>query len=272
MPGTKVSAAILLAFIFPSCTMKPKSSESSSFEKSLVESNRIINLSTVERLRALEDKTTKIETAERAKYWFANAEKIQALTEKMYDEIEMYKSRPRREISSQEILQKLVDYKANILAIDSELRSQFSNTLTFNEDYSTIKTQPALTALQNDLKIIENNVVTFCSQKIGSTDHYFYTFFSAIVGQNSNYLKPGETLELKAGIGSFSKAAQPRISFDGKMVEIGEEGYALFKKRVPATPGSYLIPVVITYFDQVTGKDEKRLIDVEYTVAKPCDQ
>jgi len=85
-----------------------------------------------------------------------------------------------------------------------------------------------MSKFQNDVKTAENKVVTYCHTKVGEVKVIFDTY-TAIVGQNSNYLMPGQEIEIKAGVGAFSKAAQPSISIAGSSVAIGEEGYALYK-------------------------------------------
>lgn len=177
----------------------------------------------------------------------------------------------------------LTKYKTDILGIDSSIKTEFEKSLNIDltnppgrdgktRDWEVayfhmVPTVAGLTILskfQNDIKTAENKVVTFCHQKVGEVKVIFDTY-TAIVGQNSNYLMPGQELEIKAGVGAFSKAAQPTISIGGSSVPIGEEGYALYKGQAGGV-GSHTVPVRISFFNQTTGKDDVREVNVEYTV------
>jgi len=177
----------------------------------------------------------------------------------------------------------LAKYKTDILGIDSSIKTEFEKSLNIDltnppgrdgktKDWEVsyfhmVPTVAGLTILskfQNDIKTAENKVVTFCHQKVGEVKVIFDTY-TAIVGQNSNYLMPGQDLEIKAGVGAFSKAAQPQISIGGSSVPIGDEGYALYKGQAGGV-GSHTVPVRISFFNQTTGQNDVREVNVEYTV------
>ena len=177
----------------------------------------------------------------------------------------------------------LSKYKTDILGIDSSIKTEFEKSLNIDlsnppgQDgrikpweiayFNMVPTVAGLTILskfQNDIKTAENKVVTFCHQKVGEVKVIFDSY-AAIVGQNSNYLMPGQELEIKAGIGAFSKAAQPTINIGGANVAIGDEGFALSKIQAGGV-GSHSVPVRISYFNQTTGKDEVKEVNVEYVV------
>lgn len=180
----------------------------------------------------------------------------------------------------------LTKYKTDILSIDTAIGAEFKESLQIDlsnppgQDgktkpwdiayFNMVPTVAGLTILskfQNDIKTAENKVVAFCHTKVGEVKVIFDSY-AAIVGQSSNYLMPGQELEIKAGIGAFSKAAQPKITINGTGVSLGEEGFALYKTTANGV-GSHSIPVKISYFNQVTGKEEVKDVNVEYTVASP---
>ncbi len=188
-----------------------------------------------------------------------------------------------KEGKGKELLARLTKYKTDILGIDSSIKTEFEKSLNIDvtnppgQDgktkawevayFNMVPTVAGLTILskfQNDIKTSENKVVTFCHQKVGEVKVIFDSY-AAIVGQNSNYLMPGQELEIKAGIGAFSKAAAPVISIGGSSVQIGEEGFALYKTQAGGV-GAHSVPVRISYFNQVTGKEEVKEVNVEYTV------
>ncbi len=177
----------------------------------------------------------------------------------------------------------LQKYKTDILGVDSSIKTEFEKSLNIDLSnppgrdgktkdwevsyFNMVPTVAGLTILskfQNDIKTAENKVVTYCHTKVGEVKVIFDTY-TAIVGQNSNYLMPGQELEIKAGVGAFSKAAEPKISIGGSSVPIGEEGYALYKGQAGGV-GSHTVPVRISFFNQTTGKDDVREVNVEYTV------
>lgn len=188
-----------------------------------------------------------------------------------------------KEGEGKKLLAALTKYKTDILGIDSSIKTEFEQSLNIDlsnppgQDKKTrdwevayfnmVPTVAGLTILskfQNDVKTAENKVVAFLHNKVGEVKVIFDTY-TAIVGQNSNYLMPGQELEIKAGVGAFSKAAQPTISIGGSTVPIGEEGYALYKGQAGGV-GSHTVPVRISFFNQTTGKDDVREVNVEYVV------
>ena len=181
------------------------------------------------------------------------------------------------------LLEKLQQYQKDIYAIDHEIDSAFKSAKSIDlsnppgQDgkskawdvayFNMVPTVAGLTILskfQNDVKGMENKVVTFCHQKVGEVKIVFDSY-AAIVGQNSNYLMPGQQLEVKAGIGAFSKSSLPIITIGGTTVPLGEEGFALYKTDAGGV-GAHSIPVRISFFNQTTGKDEIKEVKVEYTV------
>ncbi len=179
----------------------------------------------------------------------------------------------------------LENYRNSVLKVDPLIQQSFANSLqidltkpptrskgnnTWEAAYfRMVPTVAALTILskfQNDVKTTENKVVSFCHEQVGKVEVVFDSY-AAIVGQNSNYLMPGQELEIKAGVGAFSKAAKPTITIGGSSVTIGEEGYASSKMQV-GTIGNHSVPVTIKYFNQISGKEETITKNVEYTVGQ----
>lgn len=179
---------------------------------------------------------------------------------------------------------KLEDYKAKLLAIDPLIAQEFQHTLQVNTAMPAVQSKsnntwelayfhmvPAvaattiLTKFQNDVKTSENKVVAFAHEQVGKVAVRFDTY-TAIVGQSSNYVMPGQEIEIMAGVGAFSKAAQPQISINGQNASLGEDGAARIK--IPGgTIGKHSIPVNIRYVDQ-EGKTQTITKNVEYTVGQ----
>lgn len=180
----------------------------------------------------------------------------------------------------------LEKYKATILSIDPEVGKQMEKSLPLdltipklsgtnmaNKTWTTVyfhmtPTVAALTMLskfQNDVKTTENKMVNEFHNRVGQVVVRFDRF-APIVGANSTYLFPGQELEIKAGIGAFSKNALPQITIGGRSVPMNEDGVAVFKTNVGNSGGS--VPVIIRYKDQ-DGKEQLSESKIEYTVGTP---
>lgn len=182
-----------------------------------------------------------------------------------------------------ELFEKLLKYRQEVLSVDSGWNVLFRNNIivfTGNFDYTRndtaafirtyfnniplIATYAMLSKFENNVKIIENTLVTFCSNQIDGIIES-YTVFRAIVGQSSNYIKAGDEIEITAGIGAFSVAARPRITINDKIIQITEGGVALYKLKTPLKAGKYSVPVKIEYTDE-DGRKELMTKNIEYTV------
>lgn len=179
---------------------------------------------------------------------------------------------------------KLAQFKEKLLSIDPAIAAAFQNSLqidltmppvqdkankTWEGAYfhmvPTIADLTMLSKFQNDVKTSENRVVSFCHEQVGKVTVRFDTY-NAIIGQNSNYIMPGQEIEVMAGVGAFSKAALPQVSINGQGASLGEDGAAHMK--IPGGGvGNHAIPVHIVYKDQ-DGKPQ--VIDkvINYTVGQ----
>ncbi|GAB4094085.1 gliding motility protein GldM [Flaviaesturariibacter terrae] len=182
------------------------------------------------------------------------------------------------------LFERLKQYRQQLLAIDPLIAKEFENSLQIDlnmpvtQDKSNktlesayfhmVPTVAAITILskfQNDVKTSENKVVAFCHEQVGKVTVRYDTF-AAIVGQNTNYVMPGQEIEINAGVGAFSRAAAPQISINGQGAPIGADGQAVLK--VPGGGlGKHSVPVVIRFQDQ-DGKMQTVTKNVEYTVGQ----
>jgi gliding motility-associated protein GldM len=185
-----------------------------------------------------------------------------------------------------ELEAKLIEFREKMLNIDPSIRKEFEKTFPVDASYKTVgkdgkekdftygyfhmtPTVAVLTLLskfQNNVKNAENQVVTFCHNQVGAVK-VVYDQFAALVGQSSNYLMPGEEMEISAGVGAYSKAAQPQISIGGASMPIGPDGRATSKFKANGS-GSKSVPVTVTY-TKPDGTKESKTFDVKYTVGTP---
>jgi gliding motility-associated protein GldM len=183
-----------------------------------------------------------------------------------------------------ELLQKLTEYKTNVLAADPSIDSTFRNSLpldlaipgnvsksnrTWERAYfHMVPTVAALTILskfQNDIKTSENRIVQFLHAKVGEVVIQQDAFAAIAVANTTNAL-PNEEIEITAGVGGFSTKVSPSVSIDGRNIELGPDGAAHYKFNAGGV-GSRTVSVNITYTDQNGVKQtiEKK---IEYSVGQ----
>ena len=184
-----------------------------------------------------------------------------------------------------ELEAKLIAYKKAMLDIDPEVRKQFENTLPVDvtpikgqdgttKDFTTsffhmTPTVAALTILskfQNNVKNSENQVTTFIHNQIGAVK-VVYDQFAALVGQSSNYVMPGQEIEITAGVGAFSAAAKPQITIGGSSAALQPDGRAIYKFQASGS-GPKSVPVKVTY-TKPDGTLESKDFNVQYIVGTP---
>jgi len=180
---------------------------------------------------------------------------------------------------------KLKAYREAMLNIDPSIRTEFEKnfpvdvapqvgqdgkTKDFTEAFfhmtPTVAGLTLLSKFQNNVKNAENLVVTYCHNQVGAVK-VVYDQFAALVGQSSNYIMPGDEMEITAGVGAYSKAAQPQISINGSSAPLDADGRAVYKFQASGG-GAHSVPVNVTY-TKPDGTKESKTFDVKYTVGTP---
>ena len=194
---------------------------------------------------------------------------------------------PEGKGKGKELFEKLKAYKEQLLSIDPDMKKEIEVGLPLDltipptsseagkSDWAyayfhmtpTIAAITILSKFQNDVRNSESRAVEFCHKQIGQVE-IIYDQFQAFAGTNTQYLMPGEELVITAGIGAFSKAAQPSVSIDGANVALNAEGTAEYKTRVGGS-GAGIKRVRISYAkpDGTTAVVEK---EIKYTVGIPA--
>ena len=288
-------------------------------DKSLTTSNSNLSSANETLYKSLQAKVADPVTAEKAKIWNAHAEQAKKLSGDLYSFIDGIKTQLKAEAGSKmvdvegqqveqfkeddleaatrlfgngpggknlgpQLEQKLKDYKAAMLAIDPEIKTQFASTLSvdgaaatgqdgkiksFTDAYfhmtPTVAGITLLSKFQNNVKNSENQVVTFCHSKVGEVKVKFDKT-GVLIGQSANYVMPGQEIEVTAGIGAYSSAAAPQISINGSGVPV-VDGQGKYKFQASGG-GAHTVPVTIRYKDQ-DGNDKTETKNVEYTVGTP---
>jgi gliding motility-associated protein GldM len=178
----------------------------------------------------------------------------------------------------------LAKYKKDVLGVDPLIAKEFDKTLQIDLTqpkteskannsweaayFRMVPTVAALTILskfQNDVRTSENKVIAYCHEQVGKVAVRFDTY-AAIIGQSSNYVMPGQEIEITAGVGAFSTKAAPSFVIGGRAVQMDPDGAARIK--IPtAGIGEHSIPVVINYTDQ-DGKPQTINKSIPYTVGQ----
>ncbi|MEP6596170.1 MAG: gliding motility protein GldM [Ginsengibacter sp.] len=183
---------------------------------------------------------------------------------------------------------RLDKYKEDMLNIglpnDSSIRTKFHNnfpvstdvppsqeghkkdfTQTFFHMTPTVAALTMLSKFQNNIKNAETQIVTHCHNQIGQVEVHMDQV-GVLVGQNSNYLMPGQELVVTAGVGAYSSSASPRISINGSNVNV-TNGQGSYTTSVNGA-GEHSISVSVSFLDE-----KKNLVTktetVKYVVGTP---
>ena len=192
---------------------------------------------------------------------------------------------PEGKGKGQELFKKLSDFKTQLLAIDDTLALEIGKNLPLDlaipktnnkagkEDWAfhyfhmtpAIAAITILSKLQNDVRNSEAQVVEYCHKEIGEVE-IIYDEFQAFAQADTRYLMQGEELVITAGIGAFSKNAQPTITIDGRSVPV-KDGAGEYKITA-SEPGLYSKKVRID-FKKPDGTASSVEKEVKYSVGTP---
>lgn len=182
-----------------------------------------------------------------------------------------------------ELKAKLEDFKKKILALDPKIQAKFENNFPVStegvegkegkKDFTTgffhmTPTVAALTILskfQNNIKNVENQVVTYCASQVGAVEVHMDEV-GVLVGQNSNYLMPGQELVVTAGVGAYSSTVKSNISINGSPVAL-VAGQGEYKTKVSGS-GKHTIQISGSFTNE-QGKQIPISKTVEYVVGVP---
>ncbi len=130
----------------------------------------------------------------------------------------------------------------------------------------TIAALTILSKFQNDIKNSESQMIDYLHKKIGEVK-VVYDKFQVLAQASSNYVMPGDELDITAGVGAFSAAAKPVITINGQGQELGSDGTAEYKTKADGA-GEHTVMVHITYTkpDGTPATVDK---PVKYTVGLP---
>ncbi len=221
--------------------------------------------------------------------WYPKAIRVASIADSCYDYLDSLK---KMEVltadESLALFNKMKHFETDILETDESFKMNFASpryTVFFSDTSKTAATSfhkkffanagkdatdAYLTKLQSSIRNLENKIISVCEILTFINKHDF-PLYRPILYQNSSNLKKGETLEIVAAIGAFSKSAIPKITIKGRYIPLNEAGYSSYQQKVPAIPGNYEIPVKIKYLDE-EGKENIIKKNITYTVVKDCNK
>lgn len=297
MKYTIFSLAILL--FFSSCSNNSKS-DLVVFEAtthSLEQSSKTINEITTDYRKELFERLNDPKTAEQAAVWQPRAVRISELTSLTIGYINKLKSQLVGENDNfqvvnkiffqqnkgEELYQRLKDFidsihKSELLVdiylaelikdkydyLDSNRYDQKEFCQIFFNKISIAAALSLLAKFENDIRNIEKEIITSCYYRT-IPGYWHYDAFQTLIAQSSNCVKAGDNIEITAGVGSFSVAAQPKFTIDGTLIPVDENGIAVYKFKTPSKAGKYIKPLKMEY-TKPDGTKESMTRNIEYTV------
>jgi hypothetical protein len=113
-----------------------------------------------------------------------------------------------------------------------------------------------LTKYQNDVLLTQHTLLDYLSSRTTRGGIIFddYTRVSAIAMLTSGCVRPGENVEVIAGLGEFSAVSKPVITINGKLVPLNDDAVAEYKFKAGNEPGRHEVRVRFEYTDTYGSK------------------
>lgn len=242
--------------------------------------------------RLMEAKLLDPKFSPQANLWQPLAYKIQLFSDNLFIYIDSLKNDLNQQPDffktnekGNELFNRLINYKQNLLELNPEINALFKNRVLliskpfdfristqrdFNQFFlnnpSTDDKLALLTKFQNNIRIIENDIASFCHSKIDTTVSD-YNNFTLLISQSGYDVSGGQDIQLLVGVGIFSKASRPKIIIDGNRKSIGENGAVDYTFKASTKAGIHTIPIKV-YFTNLKGVTESKSDTVKYSVAK----
>ena len=123
-----------------------------------------------------------------------------------------------------------------------------------------------LNKIENDVLTTEKMLMDFCNSHIASNCGLIYDKIESIAYLSSGYVKRGQTINVRAGIGLFSSAPKPTITIEGKVIPINEDATTMYNFNANGNPGIHTIAVKIEY-TKPDGTTAMKIHYLEYIIA-----
>lgn len=246
------------------------------------QANAVFNELTVK----LED----IRVNEAAQKWHPIAYRLKLLTDSVCSRIEeVYNAKEFNGNAIPGLFQQLSGYADSVRLLSNETRPGEGMTIPYSADFTQYgitgpdqfnsfyfsgntpdEKKMVLGKFLMDIRSCERLLMVYYNQRC-----FYHSGCSVAteelvphVIKNSSVFKPGEELVIKAGIGGYNRYFSPEIKMNGRRINTGPAGYAIYNRKVPAIPGEYAIPVTIRYLNQFSGTMENCTTVIKYTVVQ----
>jgi hypothetical protein len=123
-----------------------------------------------------------------------------------------------------------------------------------------------LNRIENDLLVTTNEFMNFCFNQIDKII-CGWRGFHAVAVLNSSYVKQGQQIEVTAGVVDFYTYTKPRITMDGKEIDLNKDATAVHQFTANGRPGKHSIRVQIE-FTKPDGTVEQVYKDLKYIIAE----
>ena len=147
----------------------------------------------------------------------------------------------------------------------SDERSKMWVTLNF-QDAGVLPAKVFLSTLQNDILLTENRLIDHIHSSTAMIVEDWISY-SAIVVLDKGQVRPGDEMEIYAGLGKFDTHRKPDIVFNGAKVTAAEDGVATYKFKARKEPGGHAVTVEIRFVDN-NGGNRTITKEVRYNVVK----
>ena len=139
--------------------------------------------------------------------------------------------------------------KINLLTYaeaNNKPRKDTNNLVKWFQNASVAGAIGILAKIQNDALMAENNLLNYFNSMVVS-NYDGFDVYHELITQNSKYLRTGQTIEIKAGVGAFSLRAKPTIKINKIAIPIDMEGLSTYTMIINNKPGKYFIPVSVEF-------------------------
>ncbi|MBX3256584.1 MAG: hypothetical protein KF862_20780 [Chitinophagaceae bacterium] len=232
-------------------------------------------------------------TREKALIWLPAIEKIHAFSDSLVQYMQNLKGMVDADKRDSDIFKhtyflhnlydSLLSFQSNILNIDPELKEQFKNAVfisnlgqnTVQKNFSDFKQIvlsiqsnqgyiAILAVLENRIRNLEHNMISFCSQKI--TFHgCFLEKHIPLLNQDKSIVAPNDTIEITVATGRIITEAKTDMTVQGKKLSSNELGLIAYKFSASDKKGKHFIPITIEFADEA-GIKKKVSNTISYTV------
>lgn len=131
---------------------------------------------------------------------------------------------------------------------------------------SSLMAMIMLNKIENDVLETEKKLLEYCNSRF-CIMKVIYSQYQALAVLSSSYVKKGQPIEITAGVGGFTHTVKPRVTIDGKVIQLNENGgTAVHRFTADGRPGKHSVMVQID-FTGFNGSQDRVTRKLEYIIA-----